>query len=292
MQQHIAKAAALIEALPFIHRFRGETVVIKMGGSLLDDTEHCRKILQDACFMEVVGLRPVIVHGGGKVISRRMAERNLEPQFVQGLRVTDHAAIDCVEAALNEEVNPHLVGMITDAGYSATGIRGTDLLTARRLLGTNADTGATIDWGYVGEVTAVDTRPVTDALGRQSIPVITPLGRGPDGHPYNINADDAAAALAQALQARKLVYLSNIPGLLRDPTDRSTLITHVEQRDIETLIADGVVTGGMIPKLTSAAQTLAAGVNKVHIIDAGLTHSLLLELFTNDGVGTEIVRSS
>lgn len=289
MNELIAKAAGMIEALPFIQRFRNETIVVKFGGSLLDNEAACRQILQDLCFMEVVGLCPVLVHGGGKAISRHMRARNLEPVFLQGLRVTDEATMDCVEEAFNEEINPFLTDMIETLGCSATGIPGPSVLMAEPLTGTDPETGEAIDWGFVGQVARVETGPIRDFLCQQSIPVISPLGKGRDGHTYNINADDAAAAVAQAMKARKLVYLSDVPGLMRDPSSPASIISHIGQGEISRLIQEGVVQGGMIPKLQSAAQSLGAGVNKVHIIDATLPHSLLLELFTEEGVGTEIV---
>jgi acetylglutamate kinase len=291
MEELIAKAAGMIEALPFIQRFRNETVVVKFGGSILDDEAACAGILQDVSFMEVVGLRPVLVHGGGKAISRRMAELNLEPNFLQGLRVTDAETMEVVENSLNREVNANLVKQLRSMGCRSMGIYGQTILTASRRTGTDPDSGETLDWGYVGEVTCVDTAPILECTSGQTVPVITPLGRGADGHTYNINADEAAAAIAAGLPARKLVYLSDVPGLLRDPGDSSTLISHVSSGDVEQLVRDGVIGGGMIPKIRSAVQTLEAGVNKVHIVDAGMRHSLLLELFTEKGVGTEIVKS-
>jgi acetylglutamate kinase len=291
MRQAIEKASGMIEALPFIQRFRNETVVVKFGGSILEDEEACRSILQDICFMEVVGLRPVVVHGGGKLISRRMEEAQLAPVFRHGLRVTDGATMAVVEAALNGEVNPHLVRIVESMDCRARGIRGQEVLTAVRRVGTDPESGAALDWGLVGEVTGVETAPLLASLAAQQVPLMTPLGRGEDGAVYNINADDAAAAVARALRARKLVYLSDVPGLLADPADPATIIAHIEAAEAEDLIARGVIRGGMIPKIRSAVETTRAGVNKVHIIDSSLPHSLLLELFTEEGVGTEIVRS-
>jgi acetylglutamate kinase len=287
----IAKAAGMIEALPFIQRFRNETVVVKLGGCLLDDEPACREILKDICFMEVVGLRPVIVHGGGKVISRRMEEARLTPEFRQGLRVTDADTIRVVEHALNHEVNPQLVRILESLQCRACGIHGQTILTSRKYIREHPETGECVEWGHVGEVIGVDIPLIRACLDSQTVPVITPLGRGSDGTIYNINADDAAAAVAREVRARKLVYLSDVPGLLRDPADRTSLISHVKARDVTRLIEQGILNGGMIPKIRSAVKTTEAGVNKVHIIDSSLPHSLLLELFTEKGVGTEIVRS-
>lgn len=291
MRQAIEKAAGMIEALPFIQRFRNETVVVKFGGSILEDETACRSILQDICFMEVVGLRPAVVHGGGKLISRRMEEARLTPVFHHGLRVTDEAAMAVVDAALNEEVNPHLCAMVESMNCAARGIRGQDVLTAKKRIGTDPDTGEPMNWGLVGEVVGVAAAALVEALDAQAVPLMTPIGRGEDGTLYNINADDAAAALARAIGARKLVYLSDVPGLLEDPEDPESIIPHVEAAEAEALIARGVIRGGMIPKIRSAVETTRAGVNKVHIVDSSQPHSLLLELFTEKGVGTEIVRS-
>ena len=291
MEQIIAKAAGMIEALPFIQRFRNETVVVKFGGSILDNEAACRSILQDVAFMEVVGLRPVVVHGGGRTISRRMEEAQRTPVFVHGLRVTDHDAMEVVEQALNHEVNPHLVAVIESLGCGARGIFGNHILHVVRQAATDPDTGAPVDLGYVGKADSVDTAPIRACHDAQAVPVVTPLGCGEDGHTYNVNADEAAAAVARALPARKLVYLSDVPGLLGNPEDPRTLIPHVEAEGVEAMIGQGVIRGGMIPKMRSAVETIRAGVNKVHIIDSSMRHSLLLELFTERGVGTEIVRS-
>ena len=291
MNEIIQKATSMIEALPFIQRFRGETVVVKFGGSLMEDERACRGILQDVAFMEVVGLRPVVVHGGGKAISKAMEERALQPVFVHGLRATDETAIRVVEDVLNHQVNPRMVSIIASHGCRAQGIYGQDVLTAVRHEVADPETGAPLDLGFVGDVESVDPDPMLQCLDRQTVPVVTPVGRGKDGHLYNINADRAAAAVACALQARKLVFLSDVPGLLRDPGDPASLISHVVWSDMDDLIATGVIRGGMIPKITSAVQTIQTGVNKVHIIDSSMPHSLLLELFTEEGVGTEIVRT-
>lgn len=291
MNEIIQKAASMIEALPFIQRFRGETVVVKLGGSLMEDEPACRGILQDVAFMEVVGLRPVVVHGGGKAISRAMEREALEPVFMHGLRVTDEMAMRVVENVLNHQVNPRMVSIIESHGCRARGIHGQDILTAVRDETADPETGAPLDLGYVGDVESVDPEPLRQCLDRQTVPVVTPVGRGRDGHLYNINADRAAAAVACALRARKLVFLSDVPGLLRDPGDPTSLISHVVWSDMDRLIETGVIRGGMIPKIKSAVKTIQTGVNKVHIIDSSMPHSLLLELFTEKGVGTEIVRT-
>ena len=290
MQEMIQKANVLIEALPYMQKFRGEIVVVKVGGSTMEEKAGTEKVLTDIAFMACVGLRPVLVHGGGKAISKAMKEKGLTPRFVKGLRVTDEASADVVEQVLNREVNPDLVQTLETLGCTARGIHGEDILGVVKHTERDAETGETLDWGYVGDVTEVDDDPILAYLHSHIVPVITPLGWGPDDKVYNINADDAASAIAQTLKARKLVYLSDVPGLLRDPKDKSTLISTLKFAEVDTLIERGVISGGMIPKVQGAVKAIKAGVRKVHFIDAALPHSLLLELFTDKGVGTEIVK--
>ncbi len=290
MQQMIEKAGVLIEALPYIQKFRGDTVVVKFGGSIMESEIGYRNILKDVAFMECVGLQPVIVHGGGKSVSKKMREAHIQPNFVQGLRVTDEATIKVVESVLNNEVNPHLVEIIKNYGGKAHGIHGEDIVKVKKHSGVDPQTGEELDWGYVGKVIHVDVEPIKAFLKADIIPVITPLGRGEDGHLYNVNADDVANAVACALQARKLVFLSDVPGLLRDINDPTSLISTLSLAEVEDLIARGIISGGMLPKIGGAVEALKAGVSKTHIIDSALPHSLLLELFTDKGVGTEIVK--
>ncbi|NLB65995.1 MAG: acetylglutamate kinase [Lentisphaerae bacterium] len=290
MKQVIQKANVLIEALPHIQQFRGDTVVVKFGGSSMDNPDLIRNILEDIAFMSCVGMRPVLVHGGGKSINMRMKQQGLQATFLQGLRVTDAATIEIVEQVLNREVNPHLVDTLNQLGCKARGIHGEDIITARRHTIVDPDTGNVLDWGFVGAITRVDVLPVKAYLEADITPVITPLGADADQHLYNINADAAAAALAERLQARKLVFLSDVPGLLADPTDRSSLLSTLHLFEVEDLVKRGVIAGGMLPKIDGALKALKAGVRKTHIIDAALPHSLLLELFTDKGIGTEIVR--
>jgi len=289
MQQVIEKASVLIEALPYIQRFRGETVVVKFGGSIMESEIGYRNILKDIAFMECVGLQPVLVHGGGKAVSKKMREARVQPQFVQGLRVTDKATIKVVESVLNGEVNPHLVEILEGYGATARGIHGEDILSVEKKTGTDSDTGEAVDWGFVGRVHTVDTKPIKDLVKSHTVPVITPLGKGPDGKIYNVNADEAANAIARALKARKLVFLTDVPGLLKDPEKPESLIGSLHADEVEDLIQRGIIAGGMLPKVTGAVHALEEGVAKTHIIDAALPHSLLLELFTDKGVGTEIV---
>jgi len=290
MQNVIEKAAVLIEALPYIQKFRGETVVVKFGGSIMEDEGGVRNILKDVAFMACVGLRPVLVHGGGKSISRRMAEEGLKPEFRDGLRVTDEASMQVVEHVLNHEVNPVIVAILEEFGCRARGIHGDDILSVVKRTHRDPESDEVTDWGYVGTVTEVDTAPVEAFLHSGITPVVTPLGRGAGRRIYNVNADEAAAALAQALKARKLVFLSDVPGLLEDPDDPASLLSTVRTTDVDELIHRGVISGGMLPKVRGAVEALAAGVLKTHFIDASLPHSLLLELFTDKGVGTEIVK--
>lgn len=289
MERFIEKAAVLIEALPYIQQFRGDTVVVKFGGSIMESEEGYRRIMQDIAFMECVGLRPVVVHGGGKAISRSMQSANILPNFVQGLRVTDEATIDVVERVLNHEVNPRLVEIIQEFQGKARGIHGEDIIKVDKMTGTCLESGDPLDWGYVGRVTSVDVEPIQAYLKSDIVPVITPLGRGDDGKLHNINADDAATAIACALNARKLVFLTDVPGLLENTEDHSTLISTLHLKEVDDLIKRGVISGGMLPKINGMIGAVRSGIRKAHIIDASMPHSLLLELFTSKGVGTEIV---
>jgi len=288
MDKFIEKAAALTEALPFIQRFRGETVVVKFGGSIMESEDGYSRIMQDIAFMECVGLRPVVVHGGGKAISRAMREADIAPNFVQGLRVTDKATIQVVEKVLNHEVNPHLVEIIQQFHGKARGIHGEDIIRVEKMEGMDPETNESLDWGYVGKVAKVDAEPIKAYLRSNIVPVVTPLGKGPGGKLYNINADDVATAIACALNARKLVFLTDVPGLLRDPEDKSSLISSLHLNEVDELIERGVIAGGMLPKIRGMAGAVKSGIRKAHIIDASMPHSLLLELFTTAGVGTEI----
>lgn len=290
MQHVIEKAAVLIEALPYIQRFRGETVVVKFGGSIMEDKSGVENILKDIAFMACVGLRPVIVHGGGKEISQQMKAAGLKATFKKGLRVTDADAIRIVEQVLNHSVNPRLVKILQSYECKARGLRGDDVLHVKKHTAKDADSGELLDWGFVGDVTSVDIAPVEAFLQAGITPVITPLGRSDERDIYNINADDAAAAIAKALKARKLVFLSDVPGLLADPADLKSRISTVKIAEVNALIKRGIIDGGMLPKIMGAVNALTSGVRKTHIIDAGMPHSLLLELFTEKGVGTEIIQ--
>ncbi len=288
MKTVVEKAGVLIEAMPYIRSFRGAIMVIKFGGSAMEDKTCHDGILTDTAFLECAGLKPVLVHGGGKAISRRMAQAGLQPKFINGLRVTDAAAMRLVEEALNHEINVELVETLIALGAKATGIQGPSILTAEQYRPPDAN-GQPQNLGFVGRVTAVDTTPVRACLDAGLLPVITPLGRDAAGAIYNINADDAAGAIARALKTRKLVFLSDVPGLLRDPKDPDSIMSTVSRTEVEELIRRGVIDGGMLPKIQGALDAIAAGVEKVHIIDGRAPHSLLLEIFTDQGIGTEII---
>ena len=289
MQHVIEKAEVLIEALPYIQRFRGETVVVKFGGSIMDHEAGVASILNDIAFMACVGLRPVIVHGGGKAINAEMKRQGLRPEFRDGLRVTDEPTVKLVESVLNDAVNPRMVEVLEGFGCKARGIHGDDILRVRRHEVTDGETGEVRDWGFVGIVDTVDVEPVKAFLSAGIVPAITPLGRGPGRQVFNVNADEAASAVARALRARKLVFLSDVPGVLADPADATSIISSLRIDEVEGLIARGVIAGGMLPKIAGALNAAREGVSKTHIIDASMAHSLLLELFTDEGVGTEIL---
>jgi len=290
MNAFIEKAAVLTEALPFIQQFRGETVVVKFGGSIMENEAGVRNILQDIAFMECVGMHPVVVHGGGKAISKALREAGIFSEFVQGLRVTDGDSIQVVEQVLNQQVNPGMVDILRVFDGKARGIHGEDIFSATRMTGRDETSGAALDWGFVGKITAVDVEPIEAYMQANIVPVITPLARDEKGQLYNVNADDAATAVACALQARKLVFLSDVPGLLHDPADAESLISSLHLNEVEELIDRGVIAGGMLPKIKGMVHAVEAGIKKAHIIDSALPHSLLLELFTSEGVGTEILK--
>ncbi len=290
MKTIIEKADILIEAMPYIRAFRGEAIIIKFGGSAMEDKTCHDGILGDAAFLECAGLKPVIVHGGGRAISRRMTEAGIKANFINGLRVTDATVIRLVEEVMNHQVNVELVETLIACGAQATGIQGPSILRAEKFMPPDRQTRQALDLGFVGQVTGVDISPIQACLRAGLIPVITPLGRDSAGTIYNINADDAAAAIARALPARKLVFLSDVPGLLKDREDPHSVISTLSRNDVDKLIHCGTIDGGMLPKIQGALDALTAGVGKVHIIDGRTPHSLLLEIFTDKGIGTEIVQ--
>ena len=290
-QNHIEKAAVLLEALPYLQEFRGKTFLIKVGGSAMDDPALVRRLLRDVVFMEVAGINPVIVHGGGKAISAAMQESGLEAKFVGGQRVTTDEAMDIVEKTLSGTINPGLVEGIESFGGRAIGVRGNEAFIGRRLTGWSDEENREVDLGRVGRVTGFDLSKVHAALVSEIVPVVSPVA-SEEGTKLslNVNADLAASALAAELKATKLVYLSDVLGLMEDASDESTLIHSLKAGEVEGLIEDGVIGGGMLPKVRSSVEALDAGVGKVHMIDGRISHSLLLEIFTERGIGTEIIK--
>lgn len=288
--QEISKADILIEALPYLQAYRDQTILIKFGGSAMDNPELVKSLMRDIVVMEIMGLNPVVVHGGGKAISKAMVDAGLEARFVNGLRVTTSEAIDIVERTLSGTINPGLVEMMRDHGSKAVGIPGTNVFVGEKLMEKDAD-GNPVDIGMVGRVIGCQLSRVQEALSLQLTPVISPLARElGTNQSLNVNADLAAAALARELKPVKLVYISDVPGLMNDPGDPSTIIQSINRKEAFELIEQGVISGGMIPKVKSAVDALNAGVRKVHFIDGRLRHTLLLEIFTPEGIGTEIVR--
>ena len=290
MDQLIAKAATLLEALPYVQRFRGETFVTKYGGSFMDSDDPATRsgVARDIVFLEAVGINPVVVHGGGKAITKALAESGVETRFEQGYRVTTPESVKVVEQVLSHEVNPGIVRMINELGGKARGFSGKDIFRCVpfRPLG---QAGEPIDIGLVGEVTEVNTAPLLECIEQDITPVISPTATGEDGQIYNCNADVAAGQAAVALRPKRLVYMSDVPGLLQNPDDPASVISHLPVAEVEALKDSGVISKGMIPKVDSAVRAVAAGVEKVFFIDGRMNHSLLLEIFTDAGVGTEIV---
>lgn len=283
------KAAVLTEALPYIQDFKGSIVLVKVGGSVMEVPENLESLLTDIAFMNAVGMKTVLVHGGGKAISRGMETAGIPPLFVLGLRVTTEAAVRVVERVIKNEVNASVVSLLQKHRANARPLHGDWIFGVEKKLGKDPATGAAIDWGYVGEPVSVDTRPVIEMIDAGIVPVVTPLGTGPDGKLYNVNADTAAAALAKALKVRKLAFISDVPGLLMDVNDPSSLLATLRVGSVRKLKEAGVVGGGMLPKLDSCVDAIKAGVGKVHLVDGRMPHSLLLEIFTKNGVGTEII---
>lgn len=283
------RVEALIEALPYIQKFRGQRFVIKYGGSAMEDEQVVERFLRDVVFLHAVGIQPILVHGGGKAITQRMRDAGLKPRFVNGLRVTDEQTIRIVEEVLDTQISPGIVQQLNDFGGCAIGIPGKRVLLAKRLPPQSEGKVAAIDLGFVGEVEEVRLAEVEEALAKGALPVISPLGQDATGATVNVNADTAAGTIAGALQASKMIYLSDVPGIMRDPLDKESLIPSVNRQKIEHLIEEEIIAGGMIPKVESALHALAQGVKKVHFVDGRVPHALLMEVFTNAGIGTEIV---
>jgi len=290
MQNLISKADVLLEALPYLQRFRGETFVIKYGGSFMDSPDPAVRegVARDAIFLAAAGIKPVLVHGGGKAITRAMEKAGLKANFIQGMRVTDEATVNVVEQVLSHEINPEVVQTVNRLNGNAKGFSGTQIFNCGKMW-LDSPTGEKVDIGYVGEVSSVNTQPLLGCLKDNVTPVVSPTARGQDGKIYNCNADVAAAQAAIALKAKRLVFMSDVPGLLRDPKDPSTLISQLRVSEVDGLKKSGVIDKGMIPKVDSAVAALKAGVEKVSFVDGRVSHSILLEIFTDAGVGTEIV---
>lgn len=293
VQDAIEKAEVLIEAMGWIRRFRDSITVIKLGGSVMEDADALRHLLVDIVFMETVGMRPIVVHGGGAAISRAMSEANLTPRFIQGRRYTDEATLDIVRRVLAGEINESIAERIEEFGgrampLNSTGETNNNVLFGERLTlsGANAEP---IDLGYVGRVTRVDRDTLDNLCFAGQVPVIPSVCETEDGQLLNVNADTAAMAVAQTMGAEKLIFLSDVNGVREDKDDPATLIHSLTASAARDLIARGVIESGMIPKVEACLETLQKGVKKVHIIDGRVRHSLLLEIYTNRGVGTEIV---
>jgi len=294
MDKVIEKAATLVEAFPYIRSFRDKIVVVKYGGSAQPDEGGSATILADLVFMETVGMRPVVVHGGGKEISRRMADAGIEAKFVNGLRATDAETMRVVEDTLFGVVNRRIVEGIEALGGGARGMSAKDagiMRVAQHHAQVEAD-GKTekVDIGFVGDVDRIDPEPIRTACEEGAIPVIAPIGRGPEGRSYNVNADTAAGEITRALQAEKLVFLTDVNGIMRDSADPSSRISTLHINEVDDLIGGGTAQGGMIPKLQACVRSVKGGVRKTHIIDGRMPHALLLEIFTREGIGTEIVQ--
>ena len=283
-EKYLKKAEVLIEALPYIQRFNRKVIVVKYGGSAMVDEELKRSVIEDVVLLKLVGFKPIIVHGGGKEISRWVSKVGMEPQFINGLRVTDDETMEVAEMVLNK-VNKELVSLVQSLGVVAVGISGKDgkLLTATKKLSKGQDIG------YVGDVKEVNSKILTDLLEKDFLPIICPVGMDDDFNSYNINADDAACAIAKAMNAEKLAFLTDIEGVYKDYSDPQSLISELSVQEARQLIADGDVGGGMIPKLENCIDAIAKGVSRVHILDGRIPHCLLLEIFTNKGIGTAIL---
>lgn len=285
----IAKARVLLEALPYIQDFRGSTFVVKYGGSFMDDPnpEARTRVAADIAFLAAVGINVVVVHGGGKAISKAMDASGLKANFVNGLRVTDEATIAIVKKTLDEIVNKEVCDTLAAVKARPKGLPGDSVLVCQKL--TTDDDGNTVDLGYVGDPTEVKVKLIKKEIAEGFMPVISPVAEGYDGKPYNVNADTAAGRVASALRARRLVYMSDVPGLLSDPKNPASLISTLKVGDVEGLKKKGIIDKGMRPKVASAVRALQEGVQRVHFVDGRMPHSLLLEIFTDKGVGTEIV---
>lgn len=286
MEKELYKASVLVEALPYIQKFNRKIIVVKYGGSAMIDEELKQKVIQDVVLLKLVGFKPIIVHGGGKEISSWVKKSGMEPRFVNGLRVTDEPTMEIAEMVLNK-VNKSLVSMIQSLGVKACGISGKD----GGMLHVQKKYSGGEDIGYVGDVDSVDPTIIHALLKDDFLPVICPIGYGDDNHGYNINADDAACAIAKAVSAEKLAFLTDIEGVYRDYEDKSSLISELTVDEAKKLLDGGTIGGGMLPKLNNCIEAIEEGVSRVHIMDGRIPHCLLLEIFTNRGIGTAILEN-
>ena len=284
MEQVMQKAEVLIEALPYIQRFNRKIIVVKYGGSAMSNEELQKNVIKDVTLLKLVGFKPIIVHGGGKVISKWVGKVGKEAEFINGLRVTDEETMEIAEMVLGR-VNKSLVTMVQELGVKAVGISGKD----GGLLKVDKKYSDGQDIGYVGEIKEVDAKILYDLLENDFLPIIAPVGLDDDFNTYNINADDAACAIAKAVKADKLVFLTDIEGLYRDIHDKSSFISRLTASEAENLINSGIIGGGMLPKLNNCTSAIQNGVSRVHILDGRVPHCLLLEIFTKHGIGTAII---
>lgn len=284
MKRSLEKAEVLIEALPYIQRFNRKIIVVKYGGSAMVDEELKRNVIKDVTLLKLVGFKPIIVHGGGKEISRWVGKVGMEPRFINGLRVTDAETMEIAEMVLGK-VGKSLVQMVEELGVKAVSISGKDgsLLKVEKRYSDGEDIG------FVGEITEVNPKILYDLLEKDFLPIVCPVGMDKEFNTYNINADDAACAIARAVNAEKLAFLTDIEGVYRDPEDSSTLISELHVREAKKLIEGGTIGGGMLPKLNNCIEAIENGVSRVHILDGRIAHCLLLEIFTNKGIGTAIL---
>lgn len=278
------KASILVEALPYVRRFRGSVFVVKYGGSFMDSPDSAVRtgVARDLVFLNFVGIKVVVVHGGGKAVTRSLAEKGIEATFVDGLRVTDRETIQVVDDVLNGQVNEEVASFVSSHECGVKRIPGKEVLACHKLINEP-------DLGFVGEINSVRTEAIQDALDNGLMPILSSTASDESGQCFNVNADTAAAKIAIALKARRLVYLSDVPGLLRNPEDPASLLSSLPVHQVDPLKEEGVIAKGMLPKVNSAVEALNSGVNRVHFIDGRLPHSILLEIFTDEGIGTEIV---
>lgn len=284
----IGKANILIEALPYIQQLSGKTIVVKYGGNAMIDEKLTRTILQDITLLKYVGVNPIVVHGGGPDINQMLKALDIPTQFHNGLRITDAASMEVVQMVLTGKINKNITAQINSLGAKAIGLCGKDANLIQVVK--KAPTADGVDLGYVGEITGINTKLLKVLAEDEYIPVIAPVGVGADGESYNINADTVAGEIAAALSAEKLIFLTDIEGIRRDPKDPSTLISAISVAEIETLLADGTIEGGMIPKVKGCIKSVQMGVNRTHILDGTIPHPLLLEIFTDKGIGTMVTR--